>query len=250
MDMPLDTHSREPTLHHACSPSSRLPSQASAPLSSDANDDDACCPICLARFECARAAADLGSGSALTTACGHRFCAACLRMASHRAPRSLACAICRGRIHDCTERDDACALCRAGIATLNDMDRDIDGARRRAARFERRKIRVGVCIALPYASMFACLREDFCPIIHARDPDVPFMQYATIAVVVLYVLIGANIYVAFRLWVLHSSRAIALANSTVRNIRGHERVVPAATNHELTPQHAPRLPHAGLPHAV
>ena len=158
MDMPLDTHSREPTLHHACSPSSRLPSQASAPLSSDANDDDACCPICLARFECARDAADLGSGSALTTACGHRFCAACLRVASHRAPRSLACPICRGRIHDCAERDDACALCRAGIATLNDMDRDIDGARRRAARFERRKIRVGVCIALPYASMFACLR--------------------------------------------------------------------------------------------
>ena len=95
--MPLNTHSREPTLHHACSPSSRLPSQASAPLSSDANDDDACCPICLARFECARAAADLGSGSALTTACGHRFCAACLRTHLEKLERKT-CPFCREKV--------------------------------------------------------------------------------------------------------------------------------------------------------
>ena len=190
----------------------------------DANDDDVdadedTCPICLAQFETASplesaAAADIGSGSALTTACGHRFCVSCLRMASHRVPRSLACAICRGRIHDCTEHDDSCALCRAGVASLMDMDRDIDYAP------QRRMINVGICIALPYASMFACAWEDFCPV----HISVSFLEYATIGVV--------GVYVVFRLWIMYNMRAVALANSSVRNIRGHERIVPAEANHE------------------
>ena len=205
-----------------------MPLDDSAPLS-DANDDDDAdedtCPICLAQFETASphesaAAADIGSGSALTTACGHRFCVSCLRMASHRAPRSLACAICRGRIHDCTEHDDSCALCRAGVASLKDMNRDIDDARRREERFRRRKINVGICIALPYASMFACAWEDFCPV----HISVSFLEYATIGVV--------GVYVVFRLWIMYNMRAVALANSSVRNIRGHERIVPAEVNHE------------------
>ena len=95
-----------------------------------------------------------------------------------------------------------------------DMDRDIDDAP------QRRMINVGICIALPCASMFACAWEDFCPV----HISVSFMEYATIGVV--------GVYVVFRLWIMYSMRAVALANSSVRNIRGHERIVPAEVNHE------------------
>ena len=96
----------------SASPSSP-PSDVVPPASSRAldHDDDSeaeaadVCPICLD--------ADLEDGTMLTTSCGHRFCASCLRMASNRSPN---CPLCRDFVHTCeTLRPAACGLCRAGI---------------------------------------------------------------------------------------------------------------------------------------
>ena len=91
----------------------------------DGADAQRACPVCLAPFapddpEDARA-----DDAVVTTNCGHRYCAGCLRAAALRSP---SCPLCRGEAHDCrAPAPGSCALCKAAIAT------SADHARRRAA---------------------------------------------------------------------------------------------------------------------
>ena len=90
-------------------PDSREP-QYLDPESPRSEGEEDACPICLEP--------QTEAGAVLTTSCGHRFCASCLRAATSR---SAACPLCRGRAHACLQKNRAaCALCRADIPSIKE----------------------------------------------------------------------------------------------------------------------------------
>ena len=91
------------------STASRDPEAPASSPRAEAQED--ACPICLE--------AQTETGTMLTTSCGHKFCASCLRAAT---TRSAACPLCRRRAHACLEKNRAtCALCRADIPSIKEF---------------------------------------------------------------------------------------------------------------------------------
>ena len=75
------------------------------------------CPICMKAFgeaDVEQGGGDVPSDEVLTTSCGHKFCAECLRQS---ARNSLSCPMCRAPIHQCTSHQlQSCRLCMAKVS--------------------------------------------------------------------------------------------------------------------------------------